>query len=95
MTPDEYIAYCLTAQKSGYRTFCPMQLCTFLCPQFCRQVGFTTEHLKKLQPLADAMDAKHVYLSKIFECYIDNGRFSLTSEQRDAIYAEYKKERAL
>lgn len=63
----------------------------FLVPEFCQEIGFTIEDLPRLQPLIDRLDEKHLYEKIIYEAYLSNGSFTLTQEQRDQAYEEYKR----
>lgn len=67
-----------------------MQLGKFLIPTFIEAIGFTIEDLKKLQPLADNLDDKHKYEKVIYDSYIQNNDFTLTDEQLQKAYLEYK-----
>ena len=67
-----------------------MQLGKFLVPAFVEAIGFTIEDLKKLQPLADNLDDKHKYEKVIYDSYIQNNDFTLTDEQLQKAYLEYK-----
>lgn len=71
----------------------PMSVCKFLCPEFIRLKGVTIEHLKRLQPLVDNMDEKHMYLKTIYDFYIANNDFTLTDEQLNEAYKIYLKYR--
>ena len=71
----------------------PMQIGKFLVPEFCQEIQFTIEDLKKLLPLAESLDDKHKYEKIIFDSYIKNNDFILTEEQRAEAYDEYKKSR--
>lgn len=52
-------------------------------------LGFTLEHLKKLEPVVQRLDPKHEYEKIIYYSYIKNGGFYLTDEQRDEAYNVY------
>ena len=67
-----------------------MQLGKFLIPTFIEAIGFAIEDLKKLQPLADNLDDKHKYEKVIYDSYIQNNDFTLTDEQLQKAYLEYK-----
>lgn len=87
MTADEFVEYTLTKGPA-------MQIGKFLVPEFCEEIGFTIEHLKKLESLVEKLDVKHGYEKIIYNSYIKNGLFTLTEEQLKDAYEEYKKERA-
>ena len=72
---------------------CPMELGKFLVKEFCNEIGFTIEDLKKLKPLRDSLDDKHKYEGVIYDFYIENNEFILTEEQLQKAYNEYKKYR--
>lgn len=71
----------------------PMSICKFLVPEFVKFKCVTIEHLKKLQPLVDKMDDKHLYLKTIYDAYIFNNDFYLTDGQLDEAYKIYLKYR--
>lgn len=71
----------------------PMSVCKFLCPEFIKLKGLTIEQLKRLQPLVDKMDEKHMYLKTIYDSYIANNDFTLTDEQLNEAYKIYLKYR--
>lgn len=71
----------------------PMSICKFLCPEFIKLKGVTIEHLKRLQPLVDNMDEKHMYLKTIYDFYIANNELQLTDEQLNEAYNIYLKYR--
>ena len=54
-------------------------------------VGISVSDLQRLHPLIDRLDRAHHYEQVIFESYIANGSFSLSTGQRCAAFAEYKK----
>ena len=66
MTADEFVEYALTKGPA-------MQIGKFLVPEFCEEIGFTIEHLKKLEPLVEKLDVKHGYEKIIYNSYIKNG----------------------
>lgn len=65
----------------------------FLVPEFCTKIGFTIEDLPKIKVLLERLDDKHKYEEIIYNSYLENGSFTLTSEQRDRAYESYKKYR--
>jgi hypothetical protein len=65
----------------------------FLVPEFCAEIGFTVEDLPKIKVLLGRLDDKHKYEEIIYNSYLENGSFTLTSEQRDRAYRSYKKYR--
>lgn len=86
MSADEFVEFTL-------KTKLPMSVGKFLVPEFCEAVGFTLMHLKKLESIFDKLDDKHKYEKNIYNAYLKNGSFTLTDEQRQSAYEEYKKAR--
>ena len=72
----------------------PMVVGKFLVPEFNKLIGFTIEDLPKLKPQFDKLDEKHWYERIIYDAYLENGSFTLTQEQRDKAYKEYKRLRS-
>ena len=68
-----------------------MSVIKFLTPEFNEAIGFTIKDLPKVKPLIDKLDEKHLYAKIIYEAYLENGSFTLTQEQRDKAYEEYKR----
>ena len=65
----------------------------YLVPKFAEYIGLSIKDLKKVSKLMIKLDAKHVYQKIIYNAYISNGNFTLTDEQRQKAYEEYKKAR--
>lgn len=86
MNPQEFIDATLKHNV-------PMAIGKFLIPEFVKEIGFTIEHLKQLQPLVDKLDDKHKYEKVIYDAYIQNNDFYLTNDQLLNSYNEYKKYR--
>ena len=86
MTADEFVNYTLNSKL-------PMEIGKFLVPEVARYLGFTIEHLKQLKPVAERLDGKHKYEQIIFNAYMTHGNFTLTQDERDLAYEEYKKMR--
>ena len=86
LSADEFVDYTL-------RSKLPMELGKFLVPEVCDYLGFTLDHLKKLQPVVEKLDKKHLYEKVIYDSYLRNGGFFLTEEQRINAYIEYLKYR--
>jgi hypothetical protein len=86
MTPDKFVEVTL---KNGL----PMAMGKFLIPEFCKEIGFTIEHLKQLKPLVEKLDEKHKYEEVIFNAYIDNNDFVLNEEQLHKAYEVYNEKR--
>lgn len=83
---DDYINW---AVKSNIG----MVIGKFLVPEFCAEIGFSVDDLLKLENLLVKLDTKHEYEKIIFNSYLENGSFTLTSEQRDMAYKSYKESR--
>jgi len=86
MKPEEYIDFAL-------KNCTPWQICQFLTPGFCIEVGFTVEDLKKLKPLRDSLYEKHLYQGIIYDGFIENGDWYLKKEQLDRAFELYKEKR--
>jgi len=71
----------------------PMRAGKFLVPSFAFYLGMNIGDLKRLQPLIDEIDEKHTYERIIYEAYLKNGGWWLTSEQLAKAYDEYKRTR--
>ena len=71
----------------------PMSVGKFLVPEFAKEINLTITDLKKLTPLIEKLDDKHLYEKIIFNSYIENNGFYLTNEQLMESYNEYKKYR--
>jgi hypothetical protein len=70
-----------------------MKACKFLIPEFNEYIGFTIEDLKSVRRFFENIDEKHKYALLICDAYIENNAFTLTKEQKEAAYEEYKKHR--
>lgn len=86
MDPDEFVEYTL-------RSRLPMEIGKFLVLEVAQDLGFTLEHLKRLQPVAERLDGRHKYEKIIYDAYMENGGFFLTEEQRARAYQEYARAR--
>ena len=84
MTSNEFIDVTLTRGL-------PMEIGKFLVPEFATTIGLTIEDLRRLQPMIDRIDAAHAYEKVIYDAYLYNNAFTLTSGQRCAAFEEYKK----
>lgn len=62
-------------------------------PEFAAYVGLTVNDLKRFEPYLTLLDDKHKYYKVIYDAYMQNGDFTLTDEQRNTAYEEYKKYR--
>ncbi len=83
---EDYIDWALKS-KIG------MVIGKFLVPEFCAEIGLTIEDLPKLAPLIDRLDDKHKYEEIIYNSYLQNNSFTLTSAQRERAYKSYKESR--
>lgn len=79
--------------EDALRSNCGMVLGRFLIPEFCKQIDFTIDDLPRLSPLIDKLDSAHKYEQNIYDSYIKNNGFYLTSEQRAEAYKIYKNAR--
>lgn len=79
--------------QDAFASGVPMRAGKFLVPEFAEYIGLDINDLRRLAPLFDQMDDAHKYEKIIFDAYMENGSFTLTDEQRNAAYEEYKKTR--
>lgn len=86
MTLEEFIEDTLTCKT-------PLRVGKFLIPEFVEYIHMTIKDLQKLEQRFDELDDKHKYEKVIYDSYIKNNSFTLTDEQRQRAYAEYKKYR--
>lgn len=86
LSKEEYIKDLISSNN-------PMQIGKFLVKEFCDEIGFTIEDLKKLKSVIDKIDNKHSYEKIIYNSYIENNGFYLTDEQRYNAYKIYKQYR--
>ena len=71
----------------------PLKVGKFICPEFINYIQFTIDELKSLDILFNNLDDKHKYQKIIYDAYIKNNDFTLTREQLNNAYLEYKKYR--
>lgn len=64
--------------------------CVFLVPNVIEYLDVTIDDLKVYEPYIAQMDYRHQYLHTICQCYIKNGKFMLTQEQRAEAFEKYK-----
>lgn len=83
MSADEFVSFTLNSKL-------PMSVGKFLVKEFCDEIGFTIEHLKKLAPQFDKLDDKHKYEKVLFDSILSNNSWQLTDEQLQAAYDMYK-----
>lgn len=86
MSVDEFIEYTINNCS-------PMSAGKFLVKEFCDEIGFKIDDLKKLESVFNKLDDKHKYEKKIYDYYIKNNDFKLTKRQLTYVYKEYKKYR--
>ena len=85
VSPEEFVERHLKTR--------PIKSIKFLNKEFCKEIGFTIEHLKKLKEKFENMDEKHKYTKIIYDAYIQNNDFILTDEQRLSAFNEYLRTR--
>lgn len=86
MNLDEWIDYTLKVN-------CPMDVGKFLVPEFAKEIGLTIYDLSKFEILIGNLDDKHLYEKIIYNSYLQNNDFTLTEDQLNLAYNEYKKYR--
>lgn len=86
MTADEFISVTLDRNV-------PMEIGKFLVKEFIDEIHLDMTQLKRLQPLVDKLDDKHLYEKIIYDSYVTNDGFYLTEEQLNDSYKEYLKYR--
>lgn len=86
MTANDFIDYTLSKNN-------PLQLGKFLIPEICKEIGFTIQHLRQLEPIVERLDKLHEYQRVIYNAYLENNDFTLTDAQRDQAYEVYKSAR--
>lgn len=67
----------------------PLLAGKFLVPEFAEGIGLAVEDLARLDSLFKNMGKRHLYEKVIYAAYMENGNFSLTSEQLKAAYDAY------
>lgn len=87
MSADEFVSFTLSSKI-------PMSVGKFLVKEFCDEIGFTINHLKKISSQFDKLDNKHKYEKTIYEAIIKNKSWDLTDEQINSAYEVYKEARA-
>lgn len=65
----------------------------FMVPEVVEYYGVTIDELKQFEEIINNLDDKHKYYKKIYDAYIENGKFEMNDEQLLAAYGEYKKYR--
>ena len=71
----------------------PMVVGKFLVPAVARDLGLTTEDLRRLEDVMPLLDDRHKYEEVIFRAYLENNDFVLTDEQRQEAFESYSKYR--
>lgn len=93
---DDLMMYHINATKQQFiddTLTNPLKIGKFLSPEFSEYIGFTIEDLKLFKNLINHLDNTHKYQKVIYDSYLENGSFTLTDEQLDKAYKEYKKYR--
>ena len=83
---DEMIDNCIASKD-------PMVVGKFLVPAVARDLGLTTEDLRRLEDVMLLLDDRHKYEEVIFRAYLENNDFVLTDEQRQEAFESYNKYR--
>lgn len=65
----------------------------FLIPEFVEYIGFKVDELKQFKDIVNNLDDNHKYQKIIYDSYLENNSFTLTDEQLNKAYTEYKKYR--
>ena len=86
LTKKQYIDDCLHSDTT-------MRMGKFFVPAFAEYIGLEVEDLKVFEKYLDILPDNHKYYKKIYEAYMENGNFTMTDEQRNAAFEEYKKYR--
>ena len=68
-------------------------VCSFLIPEFAKELGITIEDLPLIEKTIDEFPPKYRYYKIIYNSYIKNNSFTLTDEQRLAAYNCYNEYR--
>ena len=86
LSKDEMIDNCIASKD-------PMVVGKFLVPAVARDLGLTTEDLRRLEDVMPLLDDRHKYEEVIFRAYLENNDFVLTDEQRQEAFESYSKYR--
>lgn len=86
LSKDTYIALALESENT-------LRIGKFLIPEFNKFIGFRVEDLSVFKDKIKKLDDAHKYQKIIYDAYLENGSFSLTDEQLNKAYVEYKKYR--
>lgn len=69
----------------------PLKAGKFLIPEVCENLNITLEDLEQyVKPILNSVDHKHHYQQLILAYYITNKKMSLTEEQLNYVYVDYK-----
>lgn len=88
MPKEEFIEF-----ELGHTTNVAMAAMKLLVPEVAEYLGLTMEDLNQFDAVYQRLDRKHKYGKYIYDCYKENGDFTLTQEQRDQAYNLYKETR--
>jgi len=77
-----------------FKTHVTLKVGKFLVPEFNEYIGFDISELNRFDEVFNQLDDLHKYQKVIYDAYIENGSFTLTDEQLNKAYEEYKKYRA-
>ena len=95
---DDLMMYNINTTKQQFidmifDTNIPLKLGKFLIPEFNEFIKFTINDLKIFDKLINKVDNLHKYQKIIYDSYIQNNSFTLTDDQLNLAYLEYKKYR--
>lgn len=76
-----------------FNTKVPLKFGKFLIPEFVKYIGFKIDELKQFEDIVNNLDDNHKYQKIIYDSYLENNSFTLTDEQLNKAYTEYKKYR--
>ena len=68
----------------------PIKVGKWLIPEFCTIVGLKVNELSIFDDLFNKLDDKHKYEKIIYKAYLENDSFTLTEEQLNKAYEQYK-----
>lgn len=71
----------------------PMEIGKFLVPEFIELFNLSINDLKRLEPIVAKLDDKHKYEEVIYNSYIENNDFYLTTKQLKNAHETYLKYR--
>lgn len=71
----------------------PMEIGKFLVPEFIELFNLSINDLKRLEPIVAKLDDRHKYEEVIYNSYIENNDFYLTTNQLKNAYEIYLKYR--